>query len=527
MLATYVEARTADAIGDQRRAARLFATLAAADPADRTLARRAVGAAIDGGDIALALAVARRLPVDALALDGRLLLAADALRRGQSNEAIALIDRAGSGKDRGEDGGDVNGGFLAPLLRAWAAQAARRDGAALLADAGGETLLAPFVDEQRAAMLLASRRVDEAMLLVPKALADADGRATRLRLAYAAMLARAGERDKAQALLAGTDPALKRLDLRRPQPGIAIDTPAAGFAELLLGLAVSLAQGSERALPLTLVQVARHAAPDSSEAAILLALLLERQDREAEALAALAAVPASDPFVDEVRDAGARILLALKRGPEALALAQRAAAGPQALAGDHGRLGNVLDALDSHAGAAEAYARAAALAARDGSTSGWTWRLLRAAQLDDLDRWPEARAELNAALALSPDQPLLLNYLGYGSLERGENLERAEAMIRRALALRPGDPAITDSLGWALYKRGRLPEAIETLTSAAVAEPADAEIQEHLGDALYQAGRRTEARFAWRAALLTAEEAEAKRIEAKIASGWTTATAAP
>jgi len=532
LLSAYVEARTADAVGDQRRAARLFATLAAADPGDRTLARRAVGAAIDGGDMALALAVARRLPLDQLALDGRLLLAADALRRGQSNEAIALIERSGVGEDGGageyrgpgEENPDANGAFIAPLVRAWATQAARRDGAALLASVGAGTLLAPFIDEQSAAMLLASRRVDEAMLLVPKALAAAGGRETRLRLAYAAMLARAGERDKAQALLTGTHPALKRLDLRRPQPGIAIDTPAAGFAELLLGLAVSLAQGSERALPLTLVQLARHAAPDSSEAAILLALLLDRQGREAEALAALATVPASDPFVDDVRDAGARLLLALKRGPEALALAQRAAAGPQALAGDHGRLGNVLDELDRHAEAAEAYARAAALEA---GPNAWTWRLLRAAQLDELERWPEARAELNAALATSPDQPLLLNYLGYGSLERGENLDQAEAMIRRALALRPGDPAITDSLGWALYKRGRLPEAIETLTKAAIAEPADPEIQEHLGDALYQAGRRTEARFAWRAALLTAEQAETKRIESKIAAGWTTATAAP
>jgi len=520
LLSTYVEARIADAIGDQRRAARLFATLADADPSDLTLARRAVGAAIDGGDVTLALAVARKLPVDALALDARLLLAADALRRRQSNEAIALIERARSG----EENGDVNGGFLAPLLRAWATQAARRDGAALLADAGAETLLAPFIDEQRAAMLLASRRVDEAMLLVPKALAAADGRETRLRLAYAAMLARADKRDAAQALLTGSHPALTRLDLRRPQRGIAIDTPAAGFAELLLALAVSLAQGSERALPLTLVQVARHAAPDSSEAAILLALLLERQDREAEALAALEAVPANDPFIDDARDASARLLLALKRGPEALTLAQRAATGRDALAGDHGRLGNVLDALDRHAEAAEAYARAAAL---DASPNGWTWRLLRAAQLDDLERWPEARAELTAALAIAPEQPLLLNYLGYGSLERGENLERAEAMIRRALALRPGNPAITDSLGWALYKRGRLPEAIETLTAAAVAEPTDPEIQEHLGDALYQAGRRTEARFAWRAALITAEEAETKRILAKIGAGWTEATAAP
>ena len=517
LLSTYVEARTADAIGDQRRAARLFADLAAADPANPTLARRAVGSAIDAGDTALALKVARTLPADALALDGRLLLVADALRRGQSNQAIALVAR----------GGDDDGGFLAPLLRAWGEQAARRDGAAGLEAVGSDTLLAPFLDEQRVALLLASRRIDEAMVLVPRALAAAGGRETRLRLGFAAMLARAGAKDKAQALLTGSDPALKRLDLRNPQPGIAIDTPAAGFAELLLGLAVGLSQGSDRAFPLTLVQVARHAAPDSSEASILLALLLDRQGREAEGLAALATIPASDPFVDDVRDAAARLLLALKRGPEALALAQRAAAQPGALATDHGRLGNVLDELDRNAEAVDAFARGAALADRDGNPNAWTYRLLRAAQLDDLERWPEARAELTTALAKSPDQPLLLNYLGYGSLERGENLDSAEGMIRRALALRPGDPSITDSLGWALYKRGRLPEAIATLRTAAAAEPATSEIHEHLGDALYRFGRRYEARFAWRAALITAEEDTRERIDAKIVSGWTEATAAP
>ena len=101
-------------------------------------------------------------------------------------------------------------------------------------------------------------------------------------------------------------------------------------------------------------------------------------------------------------------------------------------------------------------------------------------------------------------------------------------MIRRALALRPDDASITDSLGWALYKRGRLPEAIATLEKASIADPAQSEINEHLGDALYQSGRRFEARFAWRAALVTAEEpAERSRIEAKIAAGLTKATAAP
>jgi Flp pilus assembly protein TadD len=111
-------------------------------------------------------------------------------------------------------------------------------------------------------------------------------------------------------------------------------------------------------------------------------------------------------------------------------------------------------------------------------------------------------------------------------LERGEDLDEAEAMVRRASALRPDDASITDSLGWAEYKRGRLPQAIATLQRAAQAEPSQAEVQEHLGDALFTAGRRYEARFAWRAALVNADADDKPRLQAKIDSGLTAATAA-
>ena len=76
--------------------------------------------------------------------------------------------------------------------------------------------------------------------------------------------------------------------------------------------------------------------------------------------------------------------------------------------------------------------------------------------------------------------------------------------------------------------QGKVDEAIETLNRAAAADPGQGEIREHLGDALYSAGRRLEARFAWRAALATTEEADAKaRIESKIERGLDKANAAP
>jgi Flp pilus assembly protein TadD len=130
-------------------------------------------------------------------------------------------------------------------------------------------------------------------------------------------------------------------------------------------------------------------------------------------------------------------------------------------------------------------------------------------------------------LKLAPEQPLILNFLGYAKLERGEDLDNAEAMIRKASELAPGDASITDSLGWAQYKRGRLKEAIETLQRAATADPSQAEIREHLGDALYDAGRRFEARFAWEAALVTADEEMAARVKSKLESGLGKTNRAP
>jgi Flp pilus assembly protein TadD len=122
---------------------------------------------------------------------------------------------------------------------------------------------------------------------------------------------------------------------------------------------------------------------------------------------------------------------------------------------------------------------------------------------------------------------LLLNFLGYAELERGENLDGAEAMITKASELAPDDASITDSLGWAQLRRGKVDEAISTLQDAAEKDPGQAEIQEHLGDALYRSGRRYEARFAWRAALVTAEDEIAARVKAKLATGLTPANAAP
>jgi tetratricopeptide (TPR) repeat protein len=516
----YVRARTAEALGDTARSARLYASLSAINANDWMLARRAVSSAIDAGSFDLAVLTARRIPAEQLALDGRLLLIADSLRRNRLDEALTLVS------DKTAEG---DGGFVRPILMAWSEAAAGRDGLAPLGtQAVSQGLLEPFADEQRAFVLLSQRKAAQAKPYIERALASSGGREVRLRLAFAEGLRRANDDAGAKALLAGLGPEMQAMDMATNSPGIAITTLAEAVAELLAGIGGALTDNADRSLPISLVRAAHHASPNSSEVAVLMALLLKREGRNVEALTVLDPIGERDPFISNVRDARLRLLLAADRKADAVTFARSTVTtlGAKARANDYGRLGDSLRDAKDPAAAAVAYGKAASLAEAAKQDNRWTYLMLRADQLESMDRWSEAKADLRKALQIQPDQPLLLNFLGYGQLERGENLEEAEAMIRRALALRPDDASITDSLGWALFKRGRTDEAIDTLRKAAAADPVQSEIHEHLGDALYTTGRRLEARFSWRAALLNAEDKDAKRLQAKLDAGLSPETAA-
>lgn len=524
LLRTYVAARAAEVGGDERRAARLFAELSAADPGNRTVAYRALERAIIAGDTGLALSLAGGVPGKDLSLDARLLLVVDDLRGGRIDAAVARLQASGSGPDLA---------FLVPLVRAWQLALARDNRAPeVLGQVDASGPIGPFMPEQRALMLARLRRTAEAEPLARRALATAGGREQPIRLRLAEAFRGAGDRTLASSMLEapGRSLALGRERLRRGRPiATAIDTPAAALGEVLVGLAIGLNREEAGELPIALAQVARFAAPGNSEAILVLGLLLDQANRPDDALAAFQTVAPNDVLASQALDARVRTLLAAERNEEALNVARAAAADCKADAGDLSRLGDVYDALDRHAEAADAYLRAmnASATGEPASADGWMASLLAATSLEQAGRWPEARDIVSRALIANPNQPLLLNFLGYAKLTHAEDIEAAEAMLRKASSLRPGDASITDSLGWALYKRGKLDEAIATLRKAAAGDSTQSEIDEHLGDALYVAGRRFEARFAWQAALVTAEEARLKRLSAKIDRGLEPATAAP
>ena len=140
--------------------------------------------------------------------------------------------------------------------------------------------------------------------------------------------------------------------------------------------------------------------------------------------------------------------------------------------------------------------------------------------LERTKQWPRAEADFLHALELQPDQPLVLNYLGYSWVEQGTNLERAMSLIERAVALRPTDGYIVDSLGWAFYRLGDFENAVKHLERAVELRADDPIITDHLGDIYWKVGRQNEAKFQWeRSLVLGAEEDASILIRQKLKEG--------
>jgi tetratricopeptide (TPR) repeat protein len=521
---TYVEARAAAINGDHGRAAQLLATLADAQPGEIQFAQQALTEAIGAGQMELALGLAAKIPAAKLSTDARLLLVTDAVKAHHVERALPWLAASG---------GNGSLEFLAPLLNAWDAAERGDQNRALssLDQIESNSLLGPLHDEEQALILLKFRRAAEAEPFARRAIGSAGSREARVRLALADGFLAAGDRARAAAMVDGmtseSSVAVQRILAGKPS-GETIDTGARALSSVLTAFGAELARLQRAAPPIGLVQVARYADPANGGATALLALLLDSAGRGDEALVLLGTIPPTNALISQVRDVQVRILDNNKRFNDAYSIAATAIRDPGAGMSDYSRLGDVLEAMDRHVEAADAFGHAIAIANRQNLKSElWTLLLLQASALEEANRWPEAKAALQQGLSLAPDQPLLLNFMGYAKLEHGEDMDAAEAMIRKASELAPEDASITDSLGWAQFKRGKTDDAIETLQRAAEKDPDQAEIQEHLGDALYKSGRRYEARFAWHAALVTAEDKIAARVKAKLVSGLTTDNAAP
>jgi len=521
-LNSYVRARIAASDGAFELASAGYAAALVAAPDNEVIAVEALTHAAAAGDWPLALRAAAILERrDALLPDARFLLLAEAFRTRDWRGAQRQIDAI----ER-----EQLFAFTVPVLRAWLAFGSRRgDPLAALPEPGASGAAAVYAAEHRPLLLAAMGRDDQARAQIE---ADRSGgpRAVRLRIAVAATLAADGDRRSALALLQGDDVpiavARALIEGRRTVPG-AIDDAATGMAELLCRMALDMYAQELPSVAAGFARLGTWLAPDNSQTWMLAAELLARQDRHQEAVALLSHVEVDDPFAAGARDQRVRLLVQDGQGERALDLAQAAIRSEDARVADLVRVGEVLMQQDRPGEAAELFARAIeARGEADVAYPPWSLWLFRGSAHHEAGDWPQARAALEEAYRLAPDQPLVLNYLGYAQLEERENLSEAERMVREAHRLAPDNAAITDSLGWALFLKGELPEAITLLERAAEGEPDDVEINEHLGDAYFSAGRRIEARFAWTAARIYAEEDDATRLDAKIERGLTPQLAA-
>jgi Flp pilus assembly protein TadD len=182
-------------------------------------------------------------------------------------------------------------------------------------------------------------------------------------------------------------------------------------------------------------------------------------------------------------------------------------------------LGNLYRNNEEFAPAADVYNAAIALISQP-QRDNWTVYYYRGIALERTKQWDKAELDFRKALQLEPDQPMVLNYLGYSMIDKKINLTEAIAMVRKAVELKPNDGYIVDSLGWAHFRLGEYDEAVKQLERAVELKPADPVIADHLGDAYWRVGRQLEARFQWQHAKDNKPEAEdLARIDKKLKEG--------
>jgi tetratricopeptide (TPR) repeat protein len=307
-----------------------------------------------------------------------------------------------------------------------------------------------------------------------------------------------------------------------------VTSPADGLAAAMFDLASVLNQPETIDLALLYDRVALGLRPQFPLGQLLLSDILSAQRKPEESLAILREVPKDSPYYWSAQLRAAVNLDTLERTDEALVQLKTMAAENPSSIGALATLGDILRTKKRFAEAADAYDEAIRRTEATGMPEKLTLFYDRGVARERSGQWEKAEADLLKALELKPEQPMVLNYLGYSWVDRGENLDRGMKMVEKAVELRPEDGYIVDSLGWAHYRMGDYEAAVEKLEKAVELVPEDPTINDHLGDAYWRIGRLIEARYQWRRALqFGPQEDEIKPIEAKIEHGLNTAASPP
>jgi tetratricopeptide (TPR) repeat protein len=347
------------------------------------------------------------------------------------------------------------------------------------------------------------------------------------------ILSQLGRNADAQAALAEAfagrlDPGLAALDTQL-KAGEVLDftiapTPRDGIAEVFYTLGAALNGDVADDVVLMYARIAASLRPNHVDALLLSAGLLDQLGRYELSEAIYKQVPNSHPDYHAAEMGRAEALRRAAKPDAAIEVLEKLARDFPDQTSIHVSLGDLLRQQEDYAGAALAYDRALNhLPEEDGSR----WFLLYARGIchERLDQWPQAEADFRASLALQPDRPQVLNYLGYSLVEKQIKLDEALEMIERAVAARPDSGYIVDSLGWVLFRLGRFEEAVSHMERAVELMPVDPVVNDHLGDVYWAVGRAREAEFQWKRALSfvdpedTDGEADPERIRRKLEIG--------
>ena len=327
----------------------------------------------------------------------------------------------------------------------------------------------------------------------------------RMIESYAAFLAREGKKDQALEVLTKVDEfstarpttLALRADIeagRKPQPLVA--TPQEGAAEVLFDIASALNRGGGEAFVRIYLQYARALSPRNDAVLLQLGAVAEQQENLEEAIQIYRSVPEQSPLKRIAEMQMGLNLADLKKTDEAVKhLKVMVEQQPDDMRG-YLALGGVYSASDNFAEAAKNYDRAVENL-KDPQRPDWSIFYQRGIAYERLKEWDKAEPNFRKALELYPDQPQVLNYLGYSWIDMNRNLEEGLEMIRKAVEQRPSDGFIIDSLGWGYYRLGRFEEAVTELERAVALQPSDPVLNDHLGDAYWRVGRKLEARFQW------------------------------
>lgn len=506
---------------DISTAANFYSKALQLDPSSNRLLEQTFLLEVAAANWKPAVSLARRLvKVEPSQRIARFLLGCNAFKRGDYDAARIQFSAAREGPIAD---------LASTLARAWSYEAEGKTSAAFTTlDTLSEADWAQFYQRYHRGLIadLAGRH-QAAAAAFASAFKRSPGTA-RVAEAYARHVAKFGSRKKAIQILrqsiakGGPRPTTQALltEIKSGKtPKLQVNSPAEGVAEVFYGIGSALASEGGLDTGVIFLQLSVYMNPNMTLAHIALAEAYDGAGKYKMEIQSLDRVPASSPLWLNVQIQKALALNALNKVDQAkailVALSKKYPKDVRPL----DALGNILRAHERYAEALPYYSQAIALTKKP-SHSDWTLFYSRGVCYERLNQWSKAQADLKKALKLSPDEPLVLNYLGYTWANKDTNLKMALDYIQKAVRLKPEDGYYIDSLGWAYYRLGNLPQAVRELEHAVELKPDDPTINDHLGDVYWRVGRKLEAKYQWQQSLeLKPDKKEKESLRKKLASG--------